>query len=116
MNFPRDQLLACAALSADQYRRRSGRHLPDDREDLLHRGGPSDQIPEYAAKTQVVCESVSLLQTSFVANRAIQKDFEGTRFHGLFQKPKCLKVVDGGERFVHTAEAGERDRRGEISA
>ena len=59
-------------------------------------------------------QSSSLLQTSFVANCAVQKDFEGPRFHRLFQKPECLEVMDGGQRLFHAAETGERDRRGTV--
>src|ERR1022692_1519939 len=116
MDFPGNQFLSSATLSADQYGRRSRRNLSDYRESLQHRWRGSYQVPEYAARTQVALEFVGLLQTSFVANRAIQKDFEGARFHRLFQKPECLEVMDGGKRFFHTAEAGERDRRREISA
>ena len=116
MDFPGNQFLSGATLSADQYGRRGGRNLSDEREGLQHRWGGSYQVPEYAAKTQFARESVGLLQTSFVANRAIQKDFEGARFHRLLQEPECLEVMDGGKRLVHTAEAGERDRRGEIAA
>jgi hypothetical protein len=51
-----------------------------------------------------------------VENRAVQKDFEGPRFHRFLQEPECLEVMDGGNRLVYTAEAGERDRRREVSA
>src|SRR5579872_4488407 len=39
MNFPGNQLLPRATLSTDQHGRRRRRHLPDEREDLLHRWG-----------------------------------------------------------------------------
>src|ERR1039457_265213 len=115
MDLPRDQLFPSATLSADQYGRRRGRHLPDKREDLLHRRGSSYQVPEDSAKAQVAFQLVGFLETSFVADGAFQKDFEGARFHRLLQVPECLKVMDGGKRFFQTAEAGEGDRRSEVA-
>jgi hypothetical protein len=71
MAFPGSQFLSAAALSADQYGRRGRRDLSDQRGGLQQRWGGSYQVPECAAKTQFVRESVSLLQTYFVANLTI---------------------------------------------
>src|ERR1039458_5489829 len=81
MDFPRDQLLPSASLSADQHRRGSRPHAPDQREDLLHRRRSSNQISEYAAKTEVALQLFGLLQTSLVTNRTFQKNPESVRFH-----------------------------------
>src|SRR5580698_408683 len=116
MNLPRDQLLPSATLPTNQYGRRRGPHLPDDRENLEHRGRLSYQIPEYATKAQVALELIRFLQTPFVANRAFQKSPEGERLHGLFQEPKCLEVMHRGQRLLHAAEAGECDRWSEVAA
>ena len=116
MDFPRHQLLPCATLSTDQYGRRSGRHLPDEREDLLHRRGSSDQVPEHAAKAQVALKLVGLLQASLVANRAFQKNLKSARLHRFLQEPERLEVMNRGQRLFHAAEAGERDRRSEVAA
>src|ERR1035441_2839052 len=114
MNLPRHQLLAGATLSTDQHRRRSGPHLPDERENLLHRRRGSYQVSEYATKTQFALQLVGFLQASFVVNRTLQKYLEGARFHRFLQEPECLKVMDGGKRLFHAAESGERDRRREV--
>ena len=50
-----------------------------------------------------------------MANRALQEDLECTRFHGLFQKPECLEVMNGGQRLLHAAESGEHDRRSKVA-
>src|SRR5450432_4383141 len=106
MDLPCHQLLPSATLSTDQYRRRSGRHLPDHREDLLHRRGSSNQVPQYAAKAQVALKLVGFLKASFVMNRTFQQNLEGARFHRLLQEPECLEVMNGGQRLFHAAEAG----------
>src|SRR5580700_9228342 len=98
MDFPRDQLLPSATLSTNQYGRRRGPHLPDDRENLEHRGRLSYQIPEYATKCQLALELIRFLKTSFVADRAFQKNPESQRLHGLLEKPECLEVVNCRQR------------------
>src|SRR5580698_4452817 len=116
MNLPRDQLLPSATLPTNQYGRRRGPHLPDDRENLEHRGRLSYQIPQYTSKAQVALELIRFLQTPFVANRAFQKSPEGERLHGLFQEPECLEVMNCRQGLFHAAEASERDRRSEVAA
>src|ERR1035437_3168339 len=115
MDFPRHQLLPSATLSADQYGRRSGRHLPDEREDLLHGRRDSHQVPEYAAKAQVALERVGSLQTSLVADRAFQQGLKGARFHRLLEEPECLEIVNRGKRLFHAAEGGEEIGRSEVA-
>ncbi len=83
---------------------------------MLHRGRHSDHVSQYAAKAQVALQLLGFLQTSLIADGAVQKSSERARFHRLLQEPECLEVMDGGKRLFHTAEAGERDRRSEIAA
>src|ERR1035441_9032947 len=88
MDLPCHQLFPGATLSTDQYRRRSGRHLPDEREDLLHRRGSPYQVPQYPAKAQVALQLVGFLQTPLVSNRTFQEGLEGARlFLGRTAKP-----------------------------
>jgi hypothetical protein len=54
-------------------------------------------------------------KTSIVANGAIHEDLKGARLDRLLQEPEGLEVVDGGKRFCHTAEGGERDGRCKVA-
>src|SRR6266545_1272994 len=116
MDLPCHQLFAGATLPADQYGRRGGSHLPDEREDLLHRRRRSYQVPEYAAKAQLALKLVGFLEVSLVADRAFQKSLEGARFHRLLQKPERVEIMDGRKRLFQAAEARQRDCRSEVAA
>ena len=48
MNGARHQFLARAAFPVDQHRRLGGRHLPDQRENLLHGGATAHHIHQHA--------------------------------------------------------------------
>jgi len=78
-------ILPGAALSTDQNRRGSRRHLPDHRKDLLHRPQRFRPDSEYAPKTQVALQFVRFLQAPLVAYGAIEKRLEGPRLHRLLQ-------------------------------
>jgi len=53
---------------------------------------------------------------SVVVNRAFQQGQERAPFHWLLEVPEGLQVPHGGQRFVHAAKSGERDRRREVAA